>query len=66
VIANVTSPAVLIEGGFITNKDELSKLASEDYRDQLAAAITDGIVRYRDVISQRESGSADTAQKSAE
>ena len=66
VIANVTSPAVLIEGGFITNKDELSKLASEDYRDQLAAAITDGIVRYRDVISQLESGSADTAQKSAE
>src|SRR5213595_3772704 len=25
VIANVTSPAVLIEGGFITNKDELLK-----------------------------------------
>ena len=66
VIANVTSPAVLIEGGFITNKDELSKLATEDYRDQLAAAVADGIVRYRDVISQRESGSADTAQKSAE
>jgi N-acetylmuramoyl-L-alanine amidase len=66
VIANVTSPSVLIEGGFITNKDELSKLASEDYRDQLAAAIADGVVRYRDVISQRESGSAGTAQKSAE
>src|SRR4030095_2326233 len=48
VIANVTSPAVLIEGGFITNQDELSKLASEDYRDQLAAAIADGILRYRD------------------
>src|SRR6516225_7264506 len=39
VIANVISPAVLIEGGFITNKDELSKLANEDYRDQLAAAV---------------------------
>src|SRR5215467_3235253 len=66
VIANVTSPAVLIEGGFITNKDELSKLASEDYRDQLAAAVADGIVRYRDVLSRRESGLADTGQKSAE
>src|SRR5215470_15028844 len=66
VIANVTSPAVLIEGGFITNKDELSKLASEDYRDQLAAAVADGIVRYRDVLSHRESGLADTGQKSAE
>jgi N-acetylmuramoyl-L-alanine amidase len=54
VIANVTSPAVLIEGGFITNKDELSKLTSEDYRDQLAAAVADGILRYRDVVSSAE------------
>jgi N-acetylmuramoyl-L-alanine amidase len=66
VIANVTSPAVLIEGGFITNKDELSKLASEDYRDQLAAAVADGILRYRDVVSQRKSAMAATDQKSAE
>jgi N-acetylmuramoyl-L-alanine amidase len=66
VIANVTSPAVLIEGGFITNKDELSKLASEDYRDQLAAAVADGVLRYRDVVSQRESALAATGQKSAE
>src|SRR5215471_5899872 len=66
VIANVTSPAVLIEGGFITNKDELSKLASEDYRDQLAAAVADGILRYRNVVTQRESGVAATGQKSAE
>jgi N-acetylmuramoyl-L-alanine amidase len=66
VIANVTSPAVLIEGGFITNTDELSKLASVDYRDQLAAAVADGILRYRDVVSQRKSALAATGQKSAE
>ena len=66
VIANVTSPAVLIEGGFITNKNELSKLASEDYRDQLAAAVADGILRYRDAVSQRESALAATRQNSAE
>jgi N-acetylmuramoyl-L-alanine amidase len=66
VIANVTSPAVLIEGGFITNKDELSKLASEDYRDQLAAAVADGILRYRDVVSQRKSTLAATGQQGAE
>ena len=66
VIANVTSPAVLIEGGFITNKDELTKLASEDYRDQLAAAVADGILRYRDVVGQRKSAVAATGQKSAE
>jgi N-acetylmuramoyl-L-alanine amidase len=66
VIANVSSPAVLIEGGFITNKDELSKLASEDYRDQLAAAVADGILRYRNVVSQHKSALAATGQKSAE
>lgn len=66
VIANVSSPAVLIEGGFITNKDELSKLASEDYRDQLAAAVADGILRYRNVVSQRKSAVAATGQKSSE
>jgi N-acetylmuramoyl-L-alanine amidase len=55
VIANVTSPAVLIEGGFLTNKNDVSKLASEDYRDQLAAAVADGILRYREAVSQRKS-----------
>jgi len=66
VIANVSSPAVLIEGGFITNKDELSKLVSEDYRDQLAAAVADGVLRYRDALSQPKSAVAATAQKRTE
>jgi N-acetylmuramoyl-L-alanine amidase len=55
VIANVTSPAVLIEGGFLTNKNDVSNLANEDYRNQLAAAIADGILRYREAISQQKS-----------
>ena len=66
VIANVTSPAVLVEGGFLTNKDDVSKLASEDYRDQVAAAVADGILRYRDAVSQRKSALAATDQNSAE
>ena len=60
VIANVTSPAVLIEGGFLTNKEDISKLGSEDYRDQIAAAVADGILRYRDAASQRNSTLAAT------
>jgi N-acetylmuramoyl-L-alanine amidase len=55
VIANVTAPAVLIEGGFLTNKEDISKLASDDYRDQIAAAVADGILRYRDAATQRKS-----------
>jgi N-acetylmuramoyl-L-alanine amidase len=61
VIANVTSPAVLIEGGFLTNKEDISKLASEDYRDQIAAAVTDGILQYRDSANRRKSALAVTA-----
>lgn len=61
VIANVTSPAVLVEGGFLTNKEDNSKLTSEDYREQLAAAISDGILRYRDALKQRRSAVAVTA-----
>jgi N-acetylmuramoyl-L-alanine amidase len=66
VIANVTSPAVLVEGGFLTNKEDISKLASEDYRDQLAAAVADGILRYRDAASRRKSTLANTDRSTAE
>jgi len=52
VVTNVTAPAVLIEGGFLTNKEDISRLATEDYRDQIAAAVADGILRYRDAASQ--------------
>src|SRR5437867_4275158 len=62
VIATVTSPAALVEGGFLTNKEDISKLGSEDYRDQIAAAIADGILRYRDAASQRKSALAATAR----
>ncbi len=63
VIANVTSPAVLIEGGFLTNKEDISRLASEDYREQIAAAISDGILRYRDALKQRQSSVALTGSE---
>jgi N-acetylmuramoyl-L-alanine amidase len=54
VIANVRHPAVLVEGGFLSNKEDIGKLQNADYREQIAAAITDGIARYRDVLKQRQ------------
>jgi N-acetylmuramoyl-L-alanine amidase len=54
VIANVRHPAVLVEGGFLTNKDEVVRLANPDYREQMAAGIADGIVRYRDNLLGKE------------
>ena len=50
VLANVRHPAVLVEGGFISNKEDINKLANADYREEIAAAINDGIVHYREVL----------------
>ncbi len=50
VIANVRYPAVLVEGGFLTNKDEVQKLANAEYREELAVAISDGVMQYRDAL----------------
>lgn len=54
VIANVQVPAVLVEGGFLSNKDEIGKLMNPDYRERLAAAIAEGVLQYRDVMKQRQ------------
>jgi N-acetylmuramoyl-L-alanine amidase len=54
VISHVRHPAVLVEGGFLTNAEEVNKLATSDYREQIAAAISDGLMRYREVLQQRQ------------
>ena len=54
VIANVRHPAVLVEGGFLTNKSDVTKLGTMEYRQQLAAAISDGVDRYRSAIREGE------------
>lgn len=61
VIANVRQPAVLVEGGFLTNKEDLSKLTTESYREQLAAAIVGGVLRYRQVMESSPRALAGTA-----
>lgn len=50
VLANVRHPAVLVEGGFLTSKTDIGKLADTSYREQLAVAIKDGILQYRNTI----------------
>ena len=55
VLANARHPAVLVEGGFLTNKNEIGKLLDTNYREQLAVAISDGILKYRDTIEASNS-----------
>ena len=53
VIAHVRHPAVLVEGGFLTNAEDVLKLANGEYREQIAAAISEGVMRYREVLQQQ-------------
>jgi N-acetylmuramoyl-L-alanine amidase len=46
VITNVRRPAALVEGGFLTNKSDVTKLATTEYRQEIALAISDGVHRY--------------------
>ena len=39
-------PAVMVECGFLSNPEELTKLKDETYRKQLAAAIVNGLLDY--------------------
>jgi N-acetylmuramoyl-L-alanine amidase len=50
VIANVHHPAVLVEGGFLTNKEDAIRLTNAEYREQMAAGIAEGILQYRDTL----------------
>lgn len=53
VLANVRHPAALVEGGFLTNNEEVMKLSEPKYREEIASAISSGILKYRETLNQR-------------
>jgi N-acetylmuramoyl-L-alanine amidase len=46
VIRDTSMPAVLVEGGFMTNKEERSNLRDKEYIDKIAKGIALGIDKY--------------------
>lgn len=46
VIRETEMPAILVEGGFITNPKERNKLKEKEYLDQIALGIAEGIDKY--------------------
>jgi N-acetylmuramoyl-L-alanine amidase len=46
VIRNTSMPAVLLEVGFVTGAQDARLLADPEFRSQMAAAITQGILQY--------------------
>lgn len=55
VLRSAKMPAVLIEGGFMSNPDEARKIYDPAFRKKLAAAIADGVIAYRDIVEGRNS-----------
>lgn len=47
-------PAVLLEMGYITNKNEALQLNNAYYRQMLAEAVAAGILRYRNFFELSE------------
>jgi N-acetylmuramoyl-L-alanine amidase len=50
VLRGADMPAVLIEGGFLSNPSEARKIYSTAWRKQMAAAIASGISNYRKLV----------------
>ncbi len=46
VIRETNMPAILVEGGFLTNKDEKKLLTNQKYLDKIARGVAEGVNKY--------------------
>jgi len=52
VLIGATMPGVLAEVSFLTNRDEAALLQSHSYRQQVAEALFDGVVKYQNSLKK--------------
>ena len=52
VLLGAKMPAVLVEVGFVSNREEARQLRSASHREKLAAAIADGVNRYAEMLGE--------------
>ncbi len=52
VLLGAQMPAVLVEVGFVSNREEARQLRSSSHRNKLASAIADGVDRYAATLGQ--------------
>ena len=52
VLLGAQMPAVLVEVGFVSNREEARQLRSSSHRTKLASAVADGITRYAEMLGQ--------------
>lgn len=52
VLLGAQMPAVLVEVGFVSNREEARQLRSASHRKKIASAIADGVNRYAEMLGQ--------------
>jgi N-acetylmuramoyl-L-alanine amidase len=50
VLRDAPCPAILIEGGFLSNRAEEQRILADDYREKLARGIADGVLGYKRTV----------------
>ena len=54
VLLGAKMPAILVETGFVSNRDEAKLLGQKEHRSKLADAIADGVARYARELGQSD------------
>ena len=52
VLRGINKPAILFEGGFVTNSTEAKKIHSASYRDELSNAIANAVVKFQKAVGR--------------
>ena len=50
VLTGINQPAILLEGGYLTNRSDAKQIASLAYQKELATAVANGIMKYRSAV----------------
>ncbi len=56
VLCTIQRPAILFEGGFVSNPEEGRLISSSKYQDKLAKSICEGILGYSSVVCRKSPG----------
>lgn len=54
VLRGINKPAILFEGGFVTNRDEGKLINDPAHRQRIADSIANAVVKFRDAVSKKK------------
>jgi N-acetylmuramoyl-L-alanine amidase len=63
VLIGTGMPAVLVELGYCSNREEARRLAGTPYRQSLAEGIAEGVLAYRDALLRKQTVDAKTTNR---